>query len=59
MDRNKVERLNTLFEKMVAEKASILERKELEYLYKEFFASGREKPEPRVVICKSESTLAG
>lgn len=59
MDINKVERLNKLFEKTVAEKASMLERKELAYLYKEFFEAGRETLEPKVIMTKVQNTLAG
>lgn len=59
MDKDKVERLNTLFEKVVAESANIIERKELDCLYKEFFEDGRELVAPVVAVPKLNNILAG
>lgn len=44
MEQNKINRLNSLFEKMVANNANIIERQELNNLYKEFIDDGRDKP---------------
>lgn len=44
MDQNKINRLNSLFEKMVANNANIIERRELNNLYQEFINDGRDKP---------------
>jgi hypothetical protein len=44
MEQIKVNRLNSLFEKMVANNANIIERRELNNLYKEFIDDGRDKP---------------
>ncbi len=41
MDKNKIARLNCLFEKMVIEQASTLECSELKYLYNEYIDEGR------------------
>jgi len=42
MERNKVSRLNVLFEKMVQNRASQSERDELRQLYEEYIEDGRE-----------------
>jgi len=42
MDGNKLKRLSFLFEKMVANSASIDESKELSVLYQEYIDDGRE-----------------
>ena len=42
MDKNKLTRLNHLFEKVVSEKANIKERRELKALYQEYIDDGRE-----------------
>lgn len=42
MEPGKVNRLNTLFEKMVADNVNVIERKELAMLYQEFINDGRE-----------------
>lgn len=58
MERNKVDRLNCLFEKVVSESASIFEQKELKYLYKEFFDEGRENTVTLVAGKKTKQALA-
>lgn len=42
MEPVKVNRLNALFEKMVADNVNVIERKELAMLYQEFINDGRE-----------------
>ena len=42
MDKNRLTRLNHLFEKVVSEKANIKERRELKALYQEYIDDGRE-----------------
>jgi len=42
MDRNKVVRLNLLFEKMTSNLATIEEQSELKALYKEYIDEGRD-----------------
>jgi hypothetical protein len=42
MERYKLNRLNVLFEKMMAEKANLLEKRELNSLYQEFIDDGRD-----------------
>lgn len=44
MEQIKVNRLNSLFEKMVANNANIIEKRELNNLYQEFIDDGREQP---------------
>lgn len=44
MEQTKVNRLNSLFEKMVANNANIIEKRELNNLYQEFINDGRDKP---------------
>ncbi|GLX78091.1 hypothetical protein tinsulaeT_14310 [Thalassotalea insulae] len=44
MDKRKVNRLNTLFEKMVSDDANINERRELDQLYQEYINDGRDHP---------------
>ncbi len=44
MDKRKVNRLNTLFEKMVSDKANLNERRELDQLYQEYINDGRDNP---------------
>ncbi|GAA6203804.1 MULTISPECIES: hypothetical protein [Thalassotalea] len=44
MEQSKLNRLNSLFEKMVAESANIIEKRELKSLYNEFINDGREQP---------------
>ncbi len=41
MEQIKVNRLNSLFEKMVANNANVIERKELNNLYQEYIDDGR------------------
>ncbi len=41
MDERKINRLNTLFEKMVSDNANIVERRELNDLYQEYINDGR------------------
>ncbi|MFD1618995.1 hypothetical protein [Thalassotalea marina] len=59
MDSDKVKRLNVLFEKVLAESANIIEQKELELLYKEFFEDGREQLGPIAVQRNPDNSLAG
>lgn len=47
MDQSKVNRLNTLFEKMLANNANVVEKRELNNLYREFIDYGREMSQPR------------
>ena len=42
MDQNRINRMNILFEKMVARTANTREKRELDSLYSEFFNEGRE-----------------
>ncbi|WP_170246320.1 hypothetical protein [Colwellia hornerae] len=42
MEQTKLNRLNDLFEKAVADKANIIERRELKVLYQEYIDDGRE-----------------
>lgn len=42
MEQIKVNRLNSLFEKMVSNNANIVEKKELNNLYQEYINDGRE-----------------
>lgn len=42
MDQSKVVKLNSLFEKMVANNANLKERNELNHLYQEFINDGRD-----------------
>lgn len=42
MDKSKLKRLGVLFEKMVANEASVIERYELKVLYQEYIFDGRE-----------------
>lgn len=42
MDKSKLKRLGILFEKMVANEASVIERYELKVLYHEYIFDGRE-----------------
>lgn len=42
MERNKVSRLNRLFEKMMSDNANVLEKRELTNLYQEYINDGRE-----------------
>ena len=44
MEQAKLNRLNSLFEKMVAESANIIEKQELKSLYNDFINDGREQP---------------
>lgn len=44
MDKAKLNRLNILFEKAVADQTSLVERKELHQLYQAFIDDGRDKP---------------
>lgn len=44
MEQTKVSRLNSLFEKMVSNNANMIERRELNNLYREFIDAGRDKP---------------
>jgi hypothetical protein len=46
MEHKKTTRLNDLFEKVVADKANIIERRELSVLYEEYINDGREKTHP-------------
>jgi uncharacterized protein YnzC (UPF0291/DUF896 family) len=48
MEQKKITRLNDLFEKVVAENANIVERRELSVLYQEYINDGREKNHQRV-----------
>ncbi|WP_206486517.1 hypothetical protein [Thalassotalea sp. G2M2-11] len=41
VEQRKVNRLNTLFEKMVSENANLRERQELNHLYQEYINDGR------------------
>lgn len=50
MDATKADRLNELFEKMVAERASKSECIELADLYSEFINDGREYQYPKNVV---------
>lgn len=50
MDATKANRLNELFEKMVADRASKSECKELAHLYSEFIDDGREYQQPKRVV---------
>ena len=43
MDQKELTRLNDLFEKVVANKACIVERRELSVLYQAYINDGREK----------------
>jgi len=43
MEQNKLTRLSVLFEKAVADKANIIEKRELTVLYQEYIDDGREK----------------
>jgi len=49
MEQKKLTRLNDLFEKVVAENANVVERRELSVLYREYINDGREKSCQRVV----------
>tara|TARA_R110001592_G_scaffold37251_32_gene124436 strand:- start:6596 stop:6814 length:219 start_codon:yes stop_codon:yes gene_type:complete len=42
MEQRKLIRLNDLFEKAVADKANVIERRELKVLYQEYIDDGRE-----------------
>ncbi|WP_157470925.1 hypothetical protein [Colwellia sp. PAMC 20917] len=42
MEQRKLNRLNDLFEKAVADKANLIERRELKVLYQEYIDDGRE-----------------
>ncbi|MBA6337888.1 MAG: hypothetical protein ACI9O3_000955 [Colwellia sp.] len=42
MVQRKLNRLNDLFEKAVADKANVIERRELKVLYQEYIDDGRE-----------------
>jgi hypothetical protein len=42
MEQKKITRLNNLFEKVVSDKANIIERRELSVLYQEYIYDGRE-----------------
>ena len=42
MEQRKLTRLNDLFEKAVADKANVIERRELKVLYQEYIDDGRE-----------------
>jgi hypothetical protein len=46
MERKKMTRLSILFEKVVADNANIIERRELSVLYQEYINDGRETPPP-------------
>jgi hypothetical protein len=54
MEQKKVTRLNILFEKVVADNANIIERRELSVLYQEYINDGRETP-PSVRASKQYS----
>jgi len=43
MEEKKITRLNILFEKVVADKANLIERRELNVLYQEYINHGRDK----------------
>lgn len=43
MEQSKVSRLNLLFEKVVANNANVIERRELNNLYQEYINDGRDK----------------
>lgn len=45
MEQTKVDRLNFLFEKMIANSANVIERRELNNLYQEYINDGRDKPQ--------------
>ncbi len=42
MEQKKITRLNILFEKVVADNANIIERRELSVLYQEYINDGRD-----------------
>ena len=42
MEEKKTTRLNMLFEKVVADNANIIERRELSVLYQEYITAGRD-----------------
>jgi len=42
MEQKKLTRLNDLFEKVVSDRASLIERRELNILYQEYIDDGRE-----------------
>ena len=42
MERNKVSRLNRLFEKMMSDSANVVEKRELNNLYQEYINDGRD-----------------
>lgn len=44
MEQNKVKRLNSLFEKMVANDVNMIEKKELNNLYQDYINDGRDNP---------------
>jgi len=44
MEQVKVNRLNSLFEKMVANDVNVIEKKELNNLYQEYINDGRDIP---------------
>jgi hypothetical protein len=42
MEKNKLNRLSDLFEKVVADNASVIERRELSVIYQEYINDGRD-----------------
>ena len=48
MEQKKMTRLNDLFEKVVADNANVVERRELSVLYQEYINDGREKKPQQV-----------
>ncbi len=48
MEQKKITRLSDLFEKVVADNANVIERRELSVLYQEYINDGREKNHQRV-----------
>ena len=57
MEQPKVERLNSLFEKMLSNDANSIEKHELSILYQEYIDDGREVKQRRNKPQKSVSVL--
>lgn len=55
MERDKVSRLNRLFEKMMSDSANVIEKRELNNLYQEYINDGRENTSKSRIASTSRS----
>jgi len=54
MEKSKLVKLNSLFEKMVSSSANMIEQRELKNLYQEYINEGRETSPKYKVFCELE-----